>query len=157
MSWRFPTFLAVTFSLMATVVGCSDNIPDPVASPVTVTTTTTSVSTRVSTVTETVQVEESADPIAEEEPAGTPVSAPVRASQQDKIYGQVIRGYGVDITDDQVAQVGGPVCDSYDAGGGLDAALGVIESITGHTGWQATKIAQGVVVGRCSQYVDLTY
>lgn len=112
---------------------------------------------QVTTVTETVKMEAAPDPVVTEEPAAPPVLAPARASQQDKIYGQVIRGYGVDITDDQVAQVGGPVCDSYDAGGGLEAAIGVIESITGHTGWQATKIVQGVVVGRCAQHADLTY
>lgn len=82
---------------------------------------------------------------------------PVSVSAQDQIYGDVIRGYGVDITDAQVAEVGPPVCDSYDAGGGYSGALAVVESTTGHTGWEATKIVQGVVVGRCSQYADQTY
>lgn len=154
-SWKFPAFLTVALSLSSIIAGCSNSTLDQEAAPVTITT--TSISTQVTTVTETVEVETSAIPTPEEQTAATVATTPIRVSQQDQIYGQVIRGYGVDITDEQVSQVGGPVCNSYDAGGGLDAALGIVESVTGYTGWQATKIVQGVVVGRCSQYADLTY
>lgn len=79
------------------------------------------------------------------------------ASYLEGIYAQTVRGYGVEISDSDFSRVSSQVCNSYDAGGGLDAALSVVAGVTGHTGWQATKIVQGSVVGKCSQYVDLTY
>ena len=135
-------------SLAAAValVGCGE-----AKEAVTATETVTTVSVSEVTVTETVTtgVEE---PAADQERPQR-----ISVSSMDEIYGEVIRGYGVDITDAQVAEVGPPVCDSYDAGGGYDGALAVVQETTGHTGWEATKIVQGVVVGRCSQYADQTY
>lgn len=150
------SFAALALTIFtATLVGCTSDTMETMAQTTTVTTTATTM--QVSTVTDTVEV------TVEAEATETPVAEPsppvmtISPSQQDKIYGEVIRGYGVDISDVQVAAVSGPVCDSYDAGGGLDSALAVVQSTTGHTGWQATKIVQGAVVGRCSQYAELTY
>lgn len=130
----------------ATLMGCGET-----KEAVAITETVTTVSVNKATVTETVTAG------AEEPEADQERPRRVSVSSMDQIYGDVIRGYGVDITDAQVAEVGPPVCDSYDAGGGYDGAMTVVQETTGHTGWEATKIVQGVVVGRCSQYADQTY
>lgn len=78
-------------------------------------------------------------------------------SDMDKIGSETLAQFGVGVTPAQFALVAPAVCDSYDAGGDLSAAEGVVESEIGISGWEATKVVQMAVVQRCGSYSEQTY
>lgn len=73
------------------------------------------------------------------------------------IYVKTLADSGVNISSTDYASVSSKVCDSYDAGGDLAAAQGVVSAEIGLSGWQATKVVQASVLHKCGDYVSQTY
>lgn len=142
--------------MTSSLAACSDG---QAASPSTVT------STVERTVEHTVTV--TASPIAdsEKQSAATSAAEPRRPAapatggggMMDGIYADMMRDEGIDVTAGQMSQLSAQVCDAFDAGAGQEEALGIVQEVTGETGWRATRLLQGAVVNRCAQHADNTY
>jgi hypothetical protein len=142
--------------MVASLTACSD---EQAASPSTVT------STVERTVEHTVTVTASPDADPEKQSAATPAAEPRRPAapapggggMMDGIYADMMRDEGIDVTAGQMSQLSAQVCDAFDAGAGQEEALGIVQEVTGETGWRATRLLQGAVVNRCAQHADNTY
>lgn len=142
--------------MVTSLVACSD---EQAASSSTVT------STVERTVEHTVTVTASSVADPEKQPAATSAAEPRRpvapatggGGMMDGIYADMMRDEGIDVTAGQMSQLSAQVCDAFDAGAGQEEALGIVQEVTGETGWRATRLLQGAVVNRCSQHADNTY
>lgn len=124
-----------------------------VAAPSTVTETVDRTVERTVTVTETPTEEPEPEP----DPTSSPRPAPSGAGMMDEIYAQMMRDEGIEVSNGEFAGLSASVCDTFDNGGSQADALGVIQDVTGETGWRGTRILQAAVVNKCGQHVDYTY
>lgn len=148
MNRKFMALLAMPLLLAA----CSTE-PETVTITETITTTITETTESApETITITAAPEEPT-----ESPTADPSARQQRVTSVDKIGGQVVRDYGVEITDQEFANVSAPICDLFEAGGTLADAKQLVINEVGTNDWQATKVVQGSVVQKCVQYVDQTY
>lgn len=143
--------LAVLLAAPLLLTACSSE-PETVTVTETETTTVTeTIESTPETITITASPEE---PQTEEQ---TSTTTRQRVTSVDQIGAKVVRDYGVEISDQDYANVSTPICDLFESGGTLADANQLVITELGTSDWQATKVVQGSVVQKCVQYVDRTY